>query len=191
MLVPRGKLRILATGSHWFVVPEVLVSLYNSKPMSGQFDVNAYWLERGRHYIEENRTPAEFHRLQEEFLLDVLRSSGLPMTRVLEIGCGFGRITRLLSEAWPEAQITALDLSPEQLANARRYCGDNSRVRFAQYDFYSNEPLPGNDFDCVLAIEVFLHHPPEIVRGLIRKLALAAGRSEERRVGKECRSRWS
>ena len=142
--------------------------------MSRQFDVNAYWLERGRHYMEEKRTPAEFHRLQERFLLDVLRSSGLPMKRVLEIGCGFGRITKLLSEAWPEAEITALDLSPEQLANARRYCGDNPRIHFAQYDFYSGQPLPGNDFDCVLAIEVFLHHPPEVVTGLVQKMTIAA-----------------
>lgn len=143
--------------------------------MSRQFDVNAYWLERGRRYMEENRTPAEFHRLQERFLLDVLRSSALPMTRILEIGCGFGRITRLLEETWPQAHITALDLSPEQLANARRYCGEKSRVHFAQYDFYSTEPLPGNDFDCILAIEVFLHHPPQVVSRLIKRLALAAG----------------
>jgi len=90
--------------------------------MADEFNVNEYWLERGRKYIDEQHTPPEFHRLQEQFLLDVLQRSGLPMRRVLEIGCGFGRITRLLAETWPDASITALDLSPEQLANARRHC---------------------------------------------------------------------
>src|SRR6185503_2238284 len=107
--------------------------------------------------------PAEFHRLQERYLLDLLRGSGIPAERILEIGCGFGRITKLVAQTWPNAEITALDLSPEQLANARRYCGENARVHFHQYDFYSGEPLPGTNFDVVIAIEVFLNHPPEIV----------------------------
>ena len=136
-----------------------------------EFNVNEYWLERGRNYMQEKRTPPEFHRLQEQFLLDVLQRSGVPMRRVLELGCGFGRITKLLAETWPVADITALDLSPEQLANAWRYCGENPRVRFEQYDFYSGAPLPGGDYDAVIAIEVFLHHPPEFVAQLFGRLA--------------------
>lgn len=139
--------------------------------MSTSFDVNAYWLERGKTYMGETRTPAEFHRLQERFLLDVLSGGNVPMGRVLEIGCGFGRITRLLAERWPEANITALDLSPEQLANARRHCGDNSRIRFEQFDFYSGVPFPADHYDTVVAIEVFLHHPPEFVGQLFQRLS--------------------
>lgn len=138
--------------------------------MAEEFNVNEYWLERGRTYIDEQRTPPEFHRLQERFLLDVLQHSGLPMRRVLEIGCGFGRVSRLLADNWPDADITALDLSPEQLANARRYCGTR-RIRFEQYDFYSGQALPGGNYDAILAIEVFLHHPPAVVVGLFKKLA--------------------
>jgi SAM-dependent methyltransferase len=143
--------------------------------MSSNFNVNAYWLERGRHYMEETRTPAEFHRLQERYLLDLLRGSALPMRQILEIGCGFGRVTKLLAQTWPDAEITAVDLSPDQLANARRYCGENPRLHFEQYDFYSGQPLPGTNFDTVIAIEVFLHHPPEVVIALMKKLA-AVGR---------------
>jgi SAM-dependent methyltransferase len=139
--------------------------------MTKPFDVNRYWLERGRTYIDETRTPAEYHRLQERFLLDVLRRGRIPMQRVLELGCGFGRITRLLATEWPEAAITALDLSPEQLAQARHYCSAHPSVQFEQYDFYSGAPLPGSDYDVVLAIEVFLHHPPEVVGDWLRKLS--------------------
>jgi SAM-dependent methyltransferase len=139
--------------------------------MKTEFNVNEYWLERGRTYIDERRTPPEFHRLQERFLFDVLRRSEVPMRRVLEIGCGFGRITKLLAETWTDADITALDLSPEQLTNARRYCGEDPRVHLVQYDFYSSAPLPGGDYDAVVAIEVFLHHPPEFVVQLFKRLS--------------------
>jgi len=141
--------------------------------MSTQFNVNQYWLDRGRRYMAEQRTPPEFHRLQERFLLDVIERGKIPMGRVLELGCGFGRITRRLAQKWPMAEITALDLSPEQLVNARRYCGGNPRVHFEQYDFYSGAPFPGSDYDTVIAIEVFLHHPDGPLVELLKGLAVA------------------
>ena len=138
--------------------------------MGEAFNVNQYWLKRGRTYISET-LPAEYHRLQEGFLLDVLAASRISLNRILEIGCGFGRITKLLAETFPQAQITALDLSPEQLANAQRYCGQARNVTFQQYDLYSDRPFPGRDYDAAIAIEVFLHHPRSVVQGLFVKLA--------------------
>jgi len=93
------------------------------------------------------------------------------MDRILEIGCGFGRITRLLAEHFPAANITALDLSLEQLANAKAYCGENPNLRFLQHDFYSGLPFPGTGYHSVIAVEVFLHHPAEVVLSLLEKLA--------------------
>ncbi len=142
--------------------------------MNEPFNVNRYWLERGQNYIRE-RFPKEFHQLQEQFLLDVLRASRIPLTRILELGCGFGRITRRLAETFPNATITALDLSPVQLENARRRCAAHSNVCFAPYDFYSGAPFLGSNYDAVIAIEVFLHHPRAVVRGLFERLA-AVGR---------------
>ncbi|HKS36976.1 MAG TPA: class I SAM-dependent methyltransferase [Verrucomicrobiae bacterium] len=142
--------------------------------MSEFFDVNQYWLKRGRGYIGEP-LPQEYHRLQEKFLLDLLRASRMPMDRILEIGCGFGRVTKLLTEHFPAAQITALDLSPDQLANAQRYCGQPRNVVFEQYDFYSGLPFPGTGYDAAVAIEVFLHHPRQVVHALIERLAGVAG----------------
>ena len=51
--------------------------------MNEAFDVNEYWLERGRNYVREN-LPQQFHKLQERFLIDVLLASQIPMTRLLE-----------------------------------------------------------------------------------------------------------
>ncbi len=138
--------------------------------MNGQFNVNQYWLNRGRNYIKES-LPEEYHRLQERFLLETIRLSRMPMTKLLEIGCGFGRVTRLLADAFPGAQITALDLSPEQLANAKRYCAGRESITFQPFDFYSGSPFPGSGYDATIAIEVFLHHPRPVVEGLLAKLA--------------------
>ena len=141
--------------------------------MSEPFNVNDYWLRRGQTYLQEG-LPQQFHRLQERFLLDLLKASGLPLNRILEIGCGFGRITRLLAQAFPQASITAVDLSPDQLLNAKNYCGNDPRIRFEQYDFYSGAALPGGDYDVAVAIEVLLHHPRPMVCDLLRKLSRSA-----------------
>ncbi len=142
--------------------------------MNTSFDVNQYWLKRGQTYIREDRLGLDYHRVQERFLFDVLRAGQLPMSRMVEVGCGFGRVTKLLSENFPGAQITGLDLSPDQLANAKRYCAGRENIQFASYDFYSGQPVPGGGYDCAFAIEVFLHHPEPVIRALIGKLLAAS-----------------
>jgi SAM-dependent methyltransferase len=138
--------------------------------MSEAFDVNQYWLKRGRRYIEE-KLPQDYHRMQEGFLLDVLEASRIPLHKLLEVGCGFGRVTKLLAEKFPQAQITALDLSLDQLTHARQYCGEATNITFQQYDFYSGMPWPGTGYDACLAIEVFLHHPRSVVGRLFESLS--------------------
>src|SRR5262245_2302895 len=142
--------------------------------MRAGFNVNEYWLKRGESYAVEKRLSESFHKLQERFLLDVLTESRLPFTRVLELGCGFGRITKLLAEHFPDATIRAVDLSRDQLANARRNCANIPNIQFDEYDFYSVESLPGESYDVVIAIEVFLHHPRAFVAELIRKASAMA-----------------
>jgi SAM-dependent methyltransferase len=139
--------------------------------MSDEFNVNAYWLERGRQSEGEEARYAEYHRLQEQFLFETLRKGGLPMHHVIELGCGSGRITRLLAENYPNATVSALDLSPERLELAARHCAGVGNVSFAQYDFYSDAPLPGSGYDAAVAIETFLHHPRTLVRSLVEKLS--------------------
>jgi len=141
--------------------------------MSATFNVNEYWLQRGRDYIAEH-LPDEYHRLQEQFLIETLKSAGIPFPRILDLGCGFGRISRVLAENFPEATITAVDLSAEQLENARRYCAGQSNIAFATYDFYSDAPLPGGNYDLVIAVEVFLHHPGPFLRQLLQRIATAS-----------------
>lgn len=138
--------------------------------MSEAFNVNQYWIDRGRGYAGES-FPRDYHRLQEQFLLHSLASARVPFRRILDLGCGFGRITRLLADAWPAAIVTAVDLSEDQLQNARKYCEGRGNIEFATYDFYSNAPIPGAPHDVVVAVEVFLHHPETVLRQLLRRLS--------------------
>ena len=50
--------------------------------MSAEFDATTYWLKRGKGYLEEEQSYAEYHRVQERFLLDTLRAGRLPMAKV-------------------------------------------------------------------------------------------------------------
>ena len=139
--------------------------------MPGTFNVNEYWLNRGQSYVKEERLYGPYHRLQEKFIFDVIRGADLPKSRILELGCGFGRVTKLLAGQFPDSTVTALDLSVDQLNNARAYCGRSQNITFGTYDFYSAAPLPGTGYDLGIAIEVFLHHPAEIVLGVMKSLS--------------------
>jgi FkbM family methyltransferase len=135
------------------------------------FDVNAYWLKRGKTYMAENQHTTLPYAQQELFIIDALRSHEVPMRTVLEIGCGYGRITRRLAEAFPEAQITAVDISPDQLRNARAHCADFlDRISFHEYDIQSQEPLPGDSFDTAIAVVTLQHHPPDYVHSVVERL---------------------
>ena len=41
-------------------------------------------------------------------------------TAIFDLGCGDGRVTRLLADRWPDAALTGVDSSPEMLDAARR-----------------------------------------------------------------------
>jgi SAM-dependent methyltransferase len=159
------------------------------------FNANDYWLNRGQTYISEKRLYTEPYRRQEAFIIDTLRGK-VSMDNVLEIGCGFGRITRLLAQEFPSSMITAVDLSSDQLRNAREYCAEfGERIHFFPYDIYSSDSIPGNRFDTVLAIEVLMHHPYEVVYRLLERLSQIADsivtydRSEDR-TGRVAKHVW-
>ncbi len=87
--------------------------------------------------------------------------------RVLDAGCGSGRVTELLLERLPDGRVVALDASQSMLTEARRrlapHLGDGNadgdpdpdRVTFVRADL--GEPLPPGlgSFDAVLSTAVF------------------------------------
>jgi demethylmenaquinone methyltransferase / 2-methoxy-6-polyprenyl-1,4-benzoquinol methylase len=83
--------------------------------------------------------------------------------RVLEICAGTGYLSRMVARAHPEAELCALDISPEMLAVGRRRAATASvRIAFVAGDA-SELPFADDHFDVVLAA-YGLHELPNDVR---------------------------
>jgi len=88
--------------------------------------------------------------------------------RVLDYGCGIGRLTRLLAEAFPQAEVHGVDPSTRSIGIARETCAECSNVilRTTLGD-------RDGDFDMAVAAGVF-HHIPR--RSLLGNMAAIAER---------------
>lgn len=74
-----------------------------------------------------------------ERLVGLLGGADAP-ERILEIGCGTGRLTRLLLSRFPAARIDAIDLAPGMVEEARSLLGAPERVRWVVADARRFEP---------------------------------------------------
>jgi tRNA (cmo5U34)-methyltransferase len=107
------------------------------------------------------------HRSEgETVLLELLQGD---LRRVLDIGCGDGRLLSLVLAAHPEALGVGMDFSPPMLAAARlRFTGD-ARVVFVEHDLH--QPLPDmGRFDAVVSSFAIHHLPDERKHGVYREI---------------------
>jgi release factor glutamine methyltransferase len=78
--------------------------------------------------------------------------------RILDLGTGSGALALGLATHWPEAQVTAVDLSGDALALARENAialGLDSRVAFVESDWFSTVPTDA-PFDLIVANPPYL-----------------------------------
>jgi SAM-dependent methyltransferase len=76
--------------------------------------------------------------------------------RILDLGCGDGRLLNLLLSHCPSAIGVALDFSPQMLARLRERFGLDNRIRIVEHDLDQALPELGN-FD-VVASSFAIHH---------------------------------
>jgi release factor glutamine methyltransferase len=106
----------------------------------------------------------------------------LPEPRVLDIGTGSGCLPVAVARHHKGARLTAVDLSPEALAVARRNAarhGVAERIRFLQGDLFAPVPA-GETFDLILSNPPYIPHDdiarlPPGVRDYEPHLALDGG----------------
>ena len=125
----------------------------------GNLNLEKYWVDRSVGYKEEFNKHSFFlnsyFKLQEEILLNLLKKK-IDFNSVLEVGCGFGRITKLIAEEFPTVErITAIDISPDQIENAKRYV-NNDKVKFL-CGKVQDLNIHSDNYDLVLASEVLMH----------------------------------
>jgi malonyl-CoA O-methyltransferase len=90
--------------------------------------------------------------------------------RILEVGCGTGYLTALLSRSNARGELVALDLDAALIAQARRRLGPDSRVSWlvADGEFFSR-----GDFDLIIANATFqwFTNPGETLRAYFQALS--------------------
>jgi trans-aconitate methyltransferase len=122
------------------------------------YDPHTYWLAKDG--IPRKRG----HDAQEAALQSVI--SYLDVQSILEIGVGSGRIAGILTQRWPGADYTGIDLSADRIEETRRIVGE--RANLVQTDV--RDYAPRRRFEMVVASEVLMHIQPEHVGAVIADL---------------------
>jgi protein-L-isoaspartate O-methyltransferase len=110
-----------------------------------------------------------------EIFLAALRRNNINynnMSSCLEIGCGVGRVTSFLAEAFPK--VIATDISSSHLELARKYLEEQNvtNVDLQHFsDTYALESLP--KVDSILSVITLQHNPPPVIAWMLGKLLVA------------------
>jgi SAM-dependent methyltransferase len=113
------------------------------------------WSDAGQAEWFLGRADTLPHRGEGEGVLVRDLAGALP-GRILDLGCGDGRLTALLLDAYPESEAICVDMSATMLDAARdRFAGD-PRVTFATHRL--DDPLPfTGPFDAIVS-SLAIHH---------------------------------
>jgi SAM-dependent methyltransferase len=146
-----------------------------SKPFV--YDPVPYWTANGPHLSPPGSDSPEQAavRVELQLLIEELREINGPISSVLDVGCGQGRLAAFLLDVLPAAKYSGIDLAVAQL-------NGTLAVR-PEGEFYLQdirEPLGSalvdNRYDLVLASEVLLHVPPDDIQAACDNLLSLTGK---------------
>lgn len=90
--------------------------------------------------------------------------------KILEVGCGEGAVTERLNASYPDAKITAIDITPRI---GRLYRGLPDDVRFIQCGVHEIAEKESAQYDLVVLSDVLHHVPLEARQGLLDAIRTA------------------
>jgi 2-polyprenyl-3-methyl-5-hydroxy-6-metoxy-1,4-benzoquinol methylase len=133
--------------------------------------MNEFWVERGRDYLANFNKKSVIQKLrylvQEQVIIGALNKAQrmTEIKTIMDAGCGFGRITKILCEVFPYAEILGIDISEDQLREARR---ELPRVTFWIRDIVRSNTATLTDL--VTCVEVLMHIAPENIFNAVHHL---------------------
>lgn len=89
--------------------------------------------------------------------------------RILDLGCGTGSTTVLLQQAFPQAKVIGLDLSPYMLFMADRKAQQAGLEIEWRHGNGEETGFPDASFDLVTASLLFHETPPEVTKAILRE----------------------
>jgi 2-polyprenyl-3-methyl-5-hydroxy-6-metoxy-1,4-benzoquinol methylase len=96
--------------------------------------------------------------------VELMRQWNPNASRILEVGCGEGAVTQRLNTAYPNAKITAIDITPRI---GRLYQGPLDNVRFMQCAVQVIAATESGQYDLAVLSDVLHHVPMEFRQGLL------------------------
>jgi SAM-dependent methyltransferase len=124
-------------------------------------------LDRATEYL--SRADTLPHRSEGEGVLVRDLSRSLP-GRILDLGCGDGRLTALALAAYPQSTATCVDMSEPMLAAAAERFGADPRVTLTTHDLDESLPFAG-PFDAVVTSLAVHHVDDDRKRALYAEIA--------------------
>ncbi len=139
------------------------------------FDSDSYWIKRGKTYEDEFKKKRLINKIQfwiqERYIENAIDmvARKTDVEHITDMGCGFGRITKMLCRRFPYAIISGSDISPDQLKKARQ--------SIPRAYFYTDSITEFGwtwDNDLITVIEVLMHLPADKIEAAIKTLKLAS-----------------
>ncbi len=127
--------------------------LLQHKPL--QYVLGEAWFYEMKFYVNEH---VLIPRPETEELVELVTSYKLPVASILDIGTGSGCIPITLKKKLPKTEITAIDVSADALAVAKKNALDlHADITFKQLDFLNEQ-----SWNELVTYDVIVSNPPYI-----------------------------
>jgi len=117
------------------------------------FNPKRYWTKRGgKEYFDQYPLDEERNT---SLILQTLDE--LDFDSLIDIGCGYGRYLKSIRKKFDHVQLTGVDISPTQIAEAKRFC-NKLDIKFYETDG-KRLPFKNNSFDVAFTYGCMIHVP--------------------------------
>ena len=132
-------------------------------------DLHEYWKQRGKKFDMELEKQSPYvksiMRNQEKNIIKILRKNR--WKKILEVGCGSGRLTKKIAELPQIEKFVAMDISPDLIESAKKNTSGQN-IEFQCIDLQNYNPK--EKFDLVFSCEVMMHIPHQEIKKIISNI---------------------